>query len=57
MKKKIEKLLEDDGWIIECEFPLEIRHTESNSFATGIAAELVIDSLLNEHQIKGDLSC
>ena len=35
--------VEADGWIIECESPLELRH-EDGSFATGQAAELVLES-------------
>ena len=38
--------LRDDGWELECESPLEIRHVESGSFATGYAAEIVIEYLL-----------
>ena len=37
-----EELLARHGWIIECESPFEIRHKESGSFATGLAAEIVV---------------
>lgn len=45
MKFSDEQLLEKNGWIVECESPFEIRHSETNSFATGIAAELILESL------------
>jgi len=35
------EILEDNGWIIECESPFEIRH-EDGSFATGQAANIVL---------------
>lgn len=38
------KLLEDNGWTVECESPLEIRHVEG-SFASGLAADLVLEAL------------
>jgi hypothetical protein len=38
-------LLEAAGWVVECESPLEIRHSESNSFATNRAAEDVLQRL------------
>lgn len=39
------KKIERSGWDIECESPLELRHRDTGSFATGIAATLVIDHL------------
>lgn len=42
------KLLENNGWTIECKSPFEIRHEESESFATGYAADIVLDSLKSE---------
>ena len=39
-----EEYIESKGWTIECESPLEVRHTDG-SFATLNAAQLVIDSL------------
>jgi len=41
-------LLEDNGWVVECESPFEISHSETESFAKGYAAQLVLDSLKNE---------
>jgi hypothetical protein len=35
------KFLEEWGWIVECESPLEIRH-EDGSFATLNAAKIVL---------------
>jgi hypothetical protein len=40
--------LEDQGWVVECESPLEIKHEESNSYATNVAAEMLIQLLLDE---------
>ena len=45
MDEKQIRLLEDADWIVECESPLEIRHTETGSFATGLAANMVIELL------------
>jgi hypothetical protein len=42
MNKKLSKLLKRNGWVMECESPLEVRH-EDGSFATGQAAKLVIE--------------
>jgi hypothetical protein len=39
------KLLEANGWEVECQSPFEIRNQEMESFATGYAAEIVLDSL------------
>jgi len=43
---KVIKILEEEGWLIESESPLELYHDESNSVATGIAAEIVIRAVL-----------
>lgn len=45
--------LEENGWTVECELPLEIRHNETNSFAKGLAAQYVIEGLKKE--INGTL--
>jgi hypothetical protein len=42
--------LEEQGWEIVCESPLEIRHEESNSIASNIAAEMLIQLLLEEDE-------
>ena len=41
------KLLEDNGWIIECHAPFEIR-TKDGSFASGSAAYIVLSDLRYE---------
>jgi hypothetical protein len=41
-------LLEYNGWVVECESPFEIRHEESNSFATGRAADIIAMQLEQE---------
>ena len=38
------KLLELNCWIVECESPLEIRHSDG-SFATLNAVEMILESL------------
>jgi len=38
-----EKLLEDNGWIVECESPFEIRHKDGGAFASGFAAKILLD--------------
>lgn len=45
MKKSNIKLLKKHGWEVECENPFEIRHTETGSFATLVAADLVLMAL------------
>lgn len=42
-----EKLLESQGWTVECHSPLEIRH-QDGSFATLNAARIVIDAIEEE---------
>lgn len=42
--------LEDQGWTLVCESPLEIRHEESDSFASNVAAEMLIQMLLEEDE-------
>jgi cold shock CspA family protein len=42
------ELLDSNGWVIECDFPFEIRKTvdgETVGFATGEAAHMVLGSL------------
>jgi len=46
---EIEEKLEAEGWVIECQSPLEIRNEEMEAFASNYAAELVLESLLNDH--------
>ncbi len=38
------KILAENGWVIECESPLEIRHSDG-SFASNNAARIIINSL------------
>jgi len=42
---ELEKRLEEIGIVVECWSPLEIREEETNSFATGNFATLVIEEL------------
>jgi hypothetical protein len=41
----VSEILEHFGWALDSEIPLEIIHEESNSVATNIAAEMIIDEL------------
>lgn len=50
MNEKDEKLLEENGWIVECESPFEIRHEFSGSFASNWAAEYVVEILKQENK-------
>lgn len=47
MSEREIKKLAREGWVIECQSPLEIRHEESGSFATGLAAQIVIEVILS----------
>lgn len=42
------KLLEDNGWIVECYSPFEIRYHDGGAFASGLAANIVLDDLKYE---------
>lgn len=42
------KLLEDNGWVVECESPFEIRSEDGCSFAKGQAAYSVLGDLKYE---------
>lgn len=53
MSQKTLDMLEANGWVVECESPLEIRHAESESFASGLAANMVVDAL---NEVQEDLS-
>jgi hypothetical protein len=44
------KLLEKNGWTVECESPFEIRH-EDGSFATGQAAMLVTSCVRDNGEV------
>lgn len=37
------KLLEENDWVVECEHPFEIRYIDGGAFASGIAADIVLD--------------
>lgn len=45
MHKKDIELLKLFGFDVECESPFEIRHNETDSFAEGKAAEMVLEFL------------
>jgi hypothetical protein len=52
MKDSDIKILEAEGWTVECESPLEIRHGETESFASGTAAYYVLDALVSAEERK-----
>lgn len=46
MSTEDKELLEDDGWIVECESPFAIRNQfDPESRATGLAARMILDYL------------
>lgn len=45
---EIISLLESNGWTVECKSPFEIRHDETGSFATQLAAVAVVNELRSE---------
>lgn len=45
------RLLELNGWDVECESPFEIYHQETNSKATGMAARIVLQDLKQQKQL------
>lgn len=55
MNEQDRKLLEDDGWTIECESPFEIR-TENGDFASGTAAIYIL-IYLQEKQLRAYETC
>ena len=48
MEEEDIKLLEEYGWKVECESPFEIRYEDSDAFASGCAADIVLDDLKHE---------
>ena len=51
-KRSIEEKMEADGWIVECEHPLEIRNNFDESFVTGYFAQKLIDSYKSTRRRK-----
>jgi hypothetical protein len=51
MTPQLEQYIESQGWMIECESPLEIRH-DDGSFATQAAAKAVIAQLQEEFEAE-----
>lgn len=46
MKPDFEAILNAAGWAVECTSPFEIRHAETGSFASLLAADLVVEALM-----------
>jgi len=51
MDKIDEAILEENGWVVECESPFEIRNDETESFATNEAAYAILESLRPEEKV------
>lgn len=49
--KTDKQLLLENGWVMECQSPFEIRH-QDGSFASENAAEIVLDSLRSEPELQ-----
>jgi len=45
------KILEKEGWKVECEHPFEIRN-EDGSFASGLGANFILSTLIEKHTKK-----
>jgi hypothetical protein len=43
-------MLKEMGWQVVCESPLTVEHDDGGSYAVGVAAEYVIDSLIKEYK-------
>lgn len=52
---EFQKYLEDNGWVIECESPLEVRHSEG-SFATLYAAKVLLGELHEQYKEEKEVS-
>lgn len=48
MLKEDEELLEKDDWEVECESPFEIRQKDGGAFASGYAADIILNRLKYE---------
>jgi len=48
MLKEDEELLKENGWDVECESPFEIRYEDGGAFASGLAADIVLDYYKHE---------
>ena len=47
-----EKLLEENGWEVECYSPYEIRHKETGSFASLWAADAVVSDMKQSTKLE-----
>lgn len=52
MIQKDINLLRNEGWIIECDAPFQIRHKETNSYATNKVAWFILNSLKQKYKNK-----
>jgi hypothetical protein len=50
-----QKYLEDNNWIVECESPLEVRHSEG-SFATNYAAQVLLNELHSQYKDENSIT-
>jgi len=42
------RLLEENDWEVECWSPFEIRYEDGGSFASGLAARIILDDIKHE---------
>ena len=50
MDENDEKLLNDNGWVVECRSPFKIRTKDGGSFASGQGAWMVVYGLKDDNQ-------
>jgi len=52
-----DEIFEELGWFVVCESPFEIYNEETNSTATGEAAQIVQDYLIENYEdLKSEIS-
>lgn len=57
MQQEDIKLLNDNGWVVECESPFEIRHTDHDkSFASNFAAEMILGILKRRGKSRNNIN-
>jgi len=44
------KLLRKHGWEVECMSPFEIRYEDGGAFASGLAAQIILDNLRKQEE-------
>lgn len=57
MNENDELILEKNGWTVECESPFRIRNNETGDFASGVAANVVLNSIKPNPKKKTTCYC